>query len=111
MAYAIEEFGSKSYAVKEIPAFMDEGEARRFIDEFIDRLEEERDVTDREKLDRIIMMSCKSAVKANDALDLAEMKRLLDDLSNCENPFTCPHGRPVFLKLSKNEIERMFKRK
>ncbi len=111
MAYAVEEFGPKSYAVKEIPAFMDDGEARRFLDEFIERLEEERDVTDREKLDRIITMSCKSAVKANDALDPAEMKRLLDDLSNCENPFTCPHGRPVFLKLSKSEIERLFKRK
>ena len=111
MAYSVEEFGPKSYAVKEIPAFMDEGEARRFIDEFIERLEEERDVTDRERLDRIITMSCKSAVKGNDTLDLLEMKRLLEDLSTCENPFSCPHGRPVFLKLSKNEIERMFKRK
>jgi len=110
-AYAVEEFGPRSYAVKEIPAFMEEAEARSFIDEFIDRLEEERDVTDRVRLDRIITMSCKSAVKGNDALDPAEMKRLLEDLSECENPFTCPHGRPVFLKLSKYEIERMFKRK
>ncbi len=111
MAYVVEEFGAKSYAVKEIPAFMTEAEARSFLDEFVERLEEERDVTDRAKLDRIITMSCKSAVKGNDTLDLLEMKRLLDDLSKCENPFTCPHGRPVFLKLSKYEIERMFKRK
>lgn len=90
---------------------MDEKEARNFLDEFFERLDEERDIRSRVALERIITRSCKSAVKANDSLDLSEMKRLLDDLSLCENPFHCPHGRPVFLKLSKTEIERMFKRK
>ena len=109
--YTLEEFGPKSYAVKEIPAFMDMGEARSFIDMFLETLEEERDITDPKKLERIITASCKSAIKANDQLDLSEMKQLLQDLGKCENPFSCPHGRPVFLKLSREEIEKLFKRR
>ena len=107
----LEEFGPKSYAVKEIPAFMDMSEARSFIDMFLETLEEERDITDPKKLERIITASCKSAIKANDQLDLLEMKQLLQDLGKCENPFSCPHGRPVFLKLSRDEIEKLFKRR
>jgi len=111
LSYTLEEFGPKSYAVKEIPAFMDMTEARNFIDMFLETLEEERDITDPKKLERIITASCKSAIKANDQLDLLEMKQLLQDLGKCENPFSCPHGRPVFLKLSRDEIEKLFKRR
>ena len=57
------------------------------------------------------MRACKSAVKAHDKLSVSEIRRLLLDLDRCENPFSCPHGRPVFLKYSEYELERLFKRK
>ena len=56
------------------------------------------------------MMSCKRSIKANHHLTIADMERLLNDLSKAENPFTCPHGRPVLIHFTTYEIEKMFKR-
>ena len=55
-------------------------------------------------------ISCKGAIKANKALNLNEIKALMIGLKSCENPYTCPHGRPTLIKLSHYDIERMFKR-
>ena len=57
-----------------------------------------------------IMMSCKQSIKANHYLDENQMRTLLDDLSKCKSPYTCPHGRPVIIKWSTYEIEKMFNR-
>ena len=56
-------------------------------------------------------MACKAAVKAHDKLKDEEVAALLKDLAGCANPFSCPHGRPTFLRMSQSEIERDFKRK
>lgn len=55
-------------------------------------------------------MSCKRSIKANHYLNLEDMRRLLDDLRACEEPFTCPHGRPIIIQFTKYEMEKMFKR-
>lgn len=55
-------------------------------------------------------MACRSAIKANDKIYDIEIKSLLEQLEKCENPFTCPHGRPIMVEISKTEIEKMFKR-
>ena len=57
-----------------------------------------------------IMMSCKRSIKATHHLPTHVMERLLSDLSAVENPFTCPHGRPVLIHFTTYEIEKMFKR-
>ena len=57
-----------------------------------------------------IMMSCKKSIKANYYLTKEQMVRLLDDLRVADNPFTCPHGRPVLVHFSTYEVEKMFKR-
>jgi DNA mismatch repair protein MutL len=57
-----------------------------------------------------MMQACKASVKANRMLDDEELEELLVQLSKCDNPYTCPHGRPVFLKLTRSDIERLFKR-
>lgn len=110
LGYAIEEFGIKSFIVKEIPVFMTLSEARDFIDSFMDQIDENTSLKDPAKTGKIIMNACKSAVKANRHLDIREMEQLLKDLSETKNPMTCPHGRPTLIKLSKYEIEKMFKR-
>ena len=61
-------------------------------------------------MDKIIMKSCKSAVKAHDKLSMDEVNALLASLSETENPFSCPHGRPVIIKMGVSEMEKMFKR-
>ena len=58
----------------------------------------------------IIMASCKMAVKKGDPLTMDEMTRLLADLAQMRNPFTCPHGRPILLALSHHEMDRKFHR-
>lgn len=53
-----------------------------------------------------IMMSCKRSIKANHHLSDDEARALIEDLSNCENPYNCPHGRPTLVQLTNLEIER-----
>ena len=55
-------------------------------------------------------IACKGAIKANHQLSLVEINKLVEDLRLCKNPYTCPHGRPVLIKLSEYDIEKMFKR-
>ena len=57
-----------------------------------------------------IMMSCKAAIKANRHLRTDEMFQLLETLRRCQEPYTCPHGRPVVIHFSTYELEKMFKR-
>ena len=54
--------------------------------------------------------SCKSAVKGNNRLSLAEMQELLEQLLTLDNPYHCPHGRPTMIVMTKQELERKFKR-
>ena len=53
---------------------------------------------------------CRAAIKANDRIQSMEIRSLLNELETCENPFTCPHGRPTIVEITKTEIEKMFKR-
>lgn len=55
-------------------------------------------------------MSCKRSIKANHHLDDLQAKALLEELKKCENPFNCPHGRPVLVHFSNADMEHMFKR-
>lgn len=108
--FIIEEFGGKSVRISGIPAYMDLSEAQRFLDDYIDSVSDSTNFKDQKTLDKIILRSCKAAVKANDRLGMEEIRALLEDLSKCSNPFSCPHGRPAIIRLSKREMEKMFKR-
>lgn len=110
MGYDIEFFGNNTYIAREIPAFMEMNEAEAFLNDLFNEFSERPDLTNTSVLDKIIIRSCKSAVKAGDLLTIEEINSLLNQLKACNNPFSCPHGRPTFIKLTKYEIERMFKR-
>ncbi|MBE6020878.1 MAG: DNA mismatch repair endonuclease MutL [Clostridiales bacterium] len=105
-----EPFGERTYIFRGIPSYMDMSEAERFLDDYLDGLSEISDFKDRKTVEKIIMRSCKSAVKANDRLTADEIRALLNDLSETENPFSCPHGRPVIIKMGVKDMEKMFKR-
>lgn len=107
----LEEFGPSSYAVKEYPSWFPTGEETVIIEDIIEQVLTTRKI-DIGKLreEAAIMMSCKRSIKANHHLTLADMERLLNDLSAVDNPFTCPHGRPVLIHFTTHELEKMFKR-
>ena len=85
-------------------------EAQDFVNYFLENISEDVDLDNQKILDKIISNACKSAIKSGDSVSNEEIHALLAQLADCENPYSCPHGRPTFIKLTKYEIERMFKR-
>ncbi len=110
MGFTIDEFGPNTYRVPEIPMFMELSEAEDFINNFIENVHSSTDLRNTVVVDKLIMMSCKAAIKAGDRLSMEEVRALINELAKCVNPFSCPHGRPTFIKLTRYEIEKMFKR-
>lgn len=110
MGFTIEDFGADTIRVTEIPMFMELSEGESFLLEFIESINSKVDIKNTVVIDKLITMSCKAAVKANDKLKESEVEQLLSSLALCRNPYSCPHGRPTFVKITKYEIERMFKR-
>lgn len=107
----LEEFGPTSYIVREFPTWFPEGEETGIIEDIVEQVLHTRKI-DIGKLreEAAIMMSCKRSIKANHHLTMNDMEILLKDLGEAENPFTCPHGRPVLVHFTTYEIEKMFKR-
>jgi len=107
----LEEFGDTSFIVREYPTWFPKGFEQEVIEDLIEQILAERKV-DVKKLreDAAIMMSCKRSIKANHFLQKHEMERLLVDLRKAEQPFTCPHGRPVIIHFKTYDVEKMFKR-
>lgn len=110
MGYDIEIFGETTFIVREIPGFMSLDEAEEFINKFVDEYDVGVEIPNQVVIDKLITRSCKSAIKAHDIIDKKEAESLLETLKGCRNPFSCPHGRPTFVRFSNYEIERMFKR-
>ena len=110
IGFTIDEFGSGTFRITEIPMFMELSEAEDFVNQFIENINDSTNLSNKVVIDKLIMMSCKAAVKANDVLRMDEIRALINDLSSCINPFSCPHGRPTFIRLTHYEIEKMFKR-
>lgn len=107
----LEEFGPTSYVVREFPTWFPAGQENNIIEGIIEQVLELKQVNIGKLREEVaIMMSCKQSIKANHHLTMTDMERLLRDLSAAENPFTCPHGRPVLIHFTTYEIEKMFKR-
>ena len=112
MNFNIEESGLNSFVVKEHPTWLKEGyeeESIRKIFEVLISTEKDFSI---EKFNEkaAIMLSCKMAIKANMNISMEEMESLVSDLRKCENPYTCPHGRPTTIFYSNYELEKLFKR-
>lgn len=108
--FALEEFGER-YALCATPYLLQNPTEVGFFTDLLDRLAEERisNIYDT-KLLAVATMACKAAVKGHDVLSSAEAEALIHRLLRLEHPFTCPHGRPTIIKLTKYEMEKMFKR-
>lgn len=104
-------FGQNSFVVHSHPTWIETGQEEATIREMIDYVLKDGQLNlakFREKT--AIMMSCKRSIKAHHHLDDAQAKALLVDLAQTENPFNCPHGRPVLIHYTQKDLEKMFKR-
>lgn len=111
LGYQIEHFGGREYAVSAIPADFYGIDGEVLLTEMLDDLlDNPPSGTPDIVLHKIATMSCKAAVKGNMKLSEAEAKALINELLSLENPFHCPHGRPVIVSMTKHEIEKKFKR-
>ncbi|WP_089969927.1 DNA mismatch repair endonuclease MutL [Lihuaxuella thermophila] len=107
----IEPFGGATFIIRSYPDWFPKEDAEGLIHEIFEWLKEHGKVDTAKLRDAgAKMMSCKAAIKANRHLRRDEMEELLRQLNQCENPFTCPHGRPIFVHFSTYELEKMFKR-
>ncbi len=109
--FEIEEFGRGNYALKAVPYIFDSPGNVSFFTEIIDALEDKniKSIYDT-KEDAIATMSCKAAVKGNDRLSYSEAQALIQKILKLENPFSCPHGRPTVIEMTRYELEKKFKR-
>ena len=110
--FTLEPFGPHSYAVTAVPALLPEGDYRSVVRQMVAELAE---VDKSEKLgqhleERLATIACHSVIRANRQLEMHEMRALLRDLDQTDFATQCPHGRPVLLEFSREELERMFKR-
>ena len=110
LGFEIEPFGGKEYAVSAVPANLYGLAEKDLFMELLDDLEYVSGKNTEMILDKIASMSCKAAVKGNQRLSTAEAKELIEELLTLDNPYNCPHGRPTIISMSKQEIEKKFKR-
>jgi DNA mismatch repair protein MutL len=113
LGFELEPFGQDTYLVRAIPVAL-VGRSplevlRDIIEELVELSVSRRLPVAREQI--WITTACKLAVKAGDPLNLPEMQKLLEDLARTQNPYLCPHGRPITLTLTWEELERRFKRR
>ena len=106
--FACEDFGDGAILVREVPAALDAAATVATLEEFAENLRAGRSLA--EKRENLLhTMACKAAIKGGWISDPAELKVLVEKVQTGEVRF-CPHGRPVAVKLSKYELEKMFKR-
>jgi DNA mismatch repair protein MutL len=110
--FLLEAFGGETFVLRAVPATVAAknyiGTLREIVDEMTNASVSRRLLVPHEAA--VIMASCKMAVKKGDPLTMDEMTRLLADLARMQNPFTCPHGRPILLALPHAEMDRKFHR-
>ncbi len=111
LGYRVEAFGEDSVILREVPCIFNGTMGRADFQTMVDLLEEGGRAADQAVLiDKMAMASCKAAVKGNDAISFKEMQSLLEQLFASGNPYNCPHGRPTMMTMTKQELERRFKR-
>lgn len=109
--FLLEEFGGNSLSLKEVPYFLGRLNPKDLFLDILDNLKNlGNGKTIEVKHNAIATKACKAAIKANDKLDINEMVKLIEDLRYIDDPFHCPHGRPVIIKFTSTDIDKKFRR-
>lgn len=111
LGFIIEPFGGTSYIVRGVPVELGAVDERRLsglIEELLEMCEQHGRWSDHHAA---AALACKAAIKAGQPLDASQMRKLLHQLADAENPFACPHGRPIVVELGRFDLERRFGRR
>uniref|UniRef100_UPI003F692647 DNA mismatch repair endonuclease MutL n=1 Tax=Streptococcus pluranimalium TaxID=82348 RepID=UPI003F692647 len=107
----LEAYGDNTFILREHPIWMKEEEIESGVYEMCDMLLLTNEVSIKKyRAELAIMMSCKRSIKANHIIDDYSARNLIYQLSKCQNPYNCPHGRPVLINFSSSDMEKMFRR-
>ncbi len=110
--FILEHFGSRTYLLRGIPDNIQTGEGEYLIRQFLEMVLKTAHTPSFDSLreEWVYLIACRNSIKAQENLSLLEMEQLLAQLNRTENPFTCPHGRPTIVQISKAELEKRFYR-
>ncbi len=110
IGFGLREFGKNTVVIEAVPVDVKSGREKELLGEIIEAYREEMTLT-QDTWDAVVKaFACKSAIKSGDRLTINEMASLIDQLFATEDPYSCPHGRPVIVSLSLEEIDKRFGR-
>lgn len=110
MGFEVEHFGGNEYAVYGMPDNLVGISPMNLLDEILENAGDKGRITPEAVYEKAASLACKAAIKGNQKLSQKEAEQLIADLVDLENPYTCPHGRPTMIKMTKYELEKKFKR-
>jgi DNA mismatch repair protein MutL len=112
MGFGISDFGGDTFVIDALPSFFATASAETLLNEIAHSLDTsgKRGGTERWREESVAQAACKTAVKARDKLNMKEIEKLVLDLSQCDMPYTCPHGRPTMIYTAFKELNRKFAR-
>lgn len=110
LGFIVEEFGQNSIILRGVPLLFGIPQAKNFFIEILDGLTKDLKSGYDIKLDKIMKIACSKAIKGGDRITDVEIEKLIEQLKNADNPYTCPHGRPTIIEITKKDIEKEFKR-
>ncbi len=113
VGFNLEHFGGNTFIIRQLPVIMDLIKTTEDIKNLIDEMRKDvatiPDVN--ERLDLILKtMACHSVVRSGDPVSIEKISAILEQLSNCKQPFTCPHGRPTIIRITEKDLEKEFGR-
>ncbi|MFZ3050666.1 MAG: DNA mismatch repair endonuclease MutL [Methanothrix sp.] len=113
IGFEISSFGGRSYSVRSVPALGQKQESAEAVHDVLKELflrgKPGPNSVSRDEI--LKLLACRGSIKSGKELNLAEMEQLLHELGECNNPLTCPHGRPVMVTLDQSQLERLFGRR
>lgn len=112
MGFVLEQFGNQTYLLRGVPVQTGSVPADELLRQFLEEILQKNTSPSFDQLlkEWIYLLACKESIRAKDCLSLLEMEQLISRLSQTENPYTCPHGRPTTIKITRAELEKRFYR-
>lgn len=110
LGFIVEEFGTNSVIIRGVPMLFGKPQTKRLFLELIDSINHDIKSSYEVRLDKIMKIACTEAIKSGDKIKDIEINSLIRQLGNTANPYTCPHGRPTIIQISRKNLEKEFKR-
>ncbi|MBU5437625.1 DNA mismatch repair endonuclease MutL [Tissierella sp. MSJ-40] len=110
LGFDIEEFGSSSIIIRGVPLVFGKPNIKNLFFDILDNLKQDIKSNYEMKIEKIMKIACTKAVKGGDSLSNIEIESLINQLNKCENPHSCPHGRPTMIEITKKDMEKKFLR-